>query len=193
MDVNQATNVLDCWVSAAARSLTIFVAQEMAAYKVYTVVPMLVKFIESLTNIYVRYNRRRLKGAKGVDDTLMALGTLFDVLLKVCKVGLCRCGELQSAAALQGVRQHRCPLSESAATQGAKVLLKTCSQHCRRAVDGQQAGTLQLWQAEWWGLAAPHVPKAGQQRLLLIKGLRSNVCTKWYPVSQWGANTGLRP
>eukprot|EP00891_Asterochloris_glomerata_P009063 jgi/Astpho2/9063/e_gw1.00133.6.1_t len=86
VDVNQATNVLDCWVSAAARSLTIFVAQEMAAYKVYTVVPMLVKFIESLTNIYVRYNRRRLKGAKGVDDTLMALGTLFDVLLKVCKV-----------------------------------------------------------------------------------------------------------
>ena len=97
VDVDQATNVLDCWVSAAARSLTIFVAHEMAAYKVYTVVPMLVKFIESLTNIYVRYNRRRLKGAKGVDDTLMALGTLFDVLLKVCKVGLCRSsGEMVS-------------------------------------------------------------------------------------------------
>ena len=122
VDVDQATNVLDCWVSAAARSLTIFVAQEMAAYKVYTVVPMLVKFIESLTNIYVRYNRRRLKGAKGVDDTLMALGTLFDVLLKVCKVGLCQSHELHPAAALQGVFRVRCLLGKLAASQGAKVL-----------------------------------------------------------------------
>jgi isoleucyl-tRNA synthetase len=31
------------------------------AYRLYTVAPFLVKFIENLTNIYVRFNRKRLK------------------------------------------------------------------------------------------------------------------------------------
>jgi hypothetical protein len=58
----------------------------MGAYRLYTVVPELVKFIDDLTNIYVRYNRRRLKGRNGDADTRMALAVLFDTLLTVCKV-----------------------------------------------------------------------------------------------------------
>jgi isoleucyl-tRNA synthetase len=50
------------------------------------VVPYLVRFIDSLTNVYVRYNRKRLKGGKGQADTAVALAALFDVLLTVCKV-----------------------------------------------------------------------------------------------------------
>lgn len=61
VDLSKASNVLDRWISAASRSLTAFVRQEMEAYRLYTVVPYLVKFIDSLTNIYVRYNRKRLK------------------------------------------------------------------------------------------------------------------------------------
>jgi isoleucyl-tRNA synthetase len=65
----------------------------MEAYRLYAVVPALVNFIEQLTNIYVRYNRKRLKGARGQDDCEMALATLFDTLLKVCiallVVGMC--------------------------------------------------------------------------------------------------------
>jgi isoleucyl-tRNA synthetase len=53
--------VLDRWILAAARSLTTFVRQEMEGYRLYTVVPQLVTFIDQLTNIYVRYNRKRLK------------------------------------------------------------------------------------------------------------------------------------
>lgn len=49
-------------------------------------VPYLVRFIDSLTNVYVRYNRKRLKGGKGQADTAVALAALFDVLLTVCKV-----------------------------------------------------------------------------------------------------------
>ena len=49
-------------------------------------VPYLVTFIDSLTNVYVRYNRRRLKGRGGADDCEAALAALFDVLLTVCKV-----------------------------------------------------------------------------------------------------------
>lgn len=55
-------------------------------HRLYTVVPYLVRFIDSLTNVYVRYNRKRLKGAKGPEDCSLALASLFDVLLTVCKV-----------------------------------------------------------------------------------------------------------
>lgn len=88
VDVSNASNVLDRWINAASRSLTSFVTEEMNGYRLYTVVPVLVKFINNLTNIYVRYNRRRLKGSKGTEDTLMALVSLYDVLLTVCKVGV---------------------------------------------------------------------------------------------------------
>ena len=81
----------------------------MAAYRLYTVVPYLVKFVDSLTNVYVRYNRRRMKGMGGAgggegdvvegevpssggvskgEDALMALCSLYDVLLSVCKVSV---------------------------------------------------------------------------------------------------------
>jgi isoleucyl-tRNA synthetase len=64
--------VLDRWILAAARSLTAYVRQEMEGYRLYTVVPQLVTFIEQLTNIYVRYNRKRLKVG-------FNLGLLFNV------------------------------------------------------------------------------------------------------------------
>jgi isoleucyl-tRNA synthetase len=78
--------VLDRWIAAAVRSLTAYVRAEMEAYRLYTVVPRLVSFIDQLTNIYVRYNRKRLKGGKGRADCLAALTTLFHVLLTVTKV-----------------------------------------------------------------------------------------------------------
>uniref|UniRef100_A0A061R806 isoleucine--tRNA ligase n=1 Tax=Tetraselmis sp. GSL018 TaxID=582737 RepID=A0A061R806_9CHLO len=86
VDVSAASNVLDRWINSASRSLVRYVKQEMEAYRLYTVAPFLVKFIENLTNIYVRFNRKRLKGAKGQEDTLMALTSLYGVLLTVCRV-----------------------------------------------------------------------------------------------------------
>ena len=53
----------------------------MEGYRLYTVVPYLVQFSDNLTNIYVRYNRRRLKGGKGDDDARMALAVLYDVIM----------------------------------------------------------------------------------------------------------------
>ena len=84
--MSKATNILDRWIAAATRRLTAFVRVEMDAYRLYTVVPDLVRFIDSLTNIYVRYNRGRLKGRLGAADCRFALASLFDVLLTVCKV-----------------------------------------------------------------------------------------------------------
>ncbi|CAO2596028.1 Isoleucine--tRNA ligase, cytoplasmic [Lemmus lemmus] len=56
------------------------------AYRLYTVVPRLVKFVDILTNWYVRMNRRRLKGENGTEDCVVALETLFGVLLSLCRL-----------------------------------------------------------------------------------------------------------
>ncbi|KAI9040849.1 isoleucine--tRNA ligase ILS1 [Aspergillus affinis] len=74
------TNVMDRWILASCQSLLKFVNEEMAGYRLYTVVPRLLGLIENTTNWYIRFNRRRLKGENGVNDTLHALNTLFEVL-----------------------------------------------------------------------------------------------------------------
>ncbi|KAJ5162738.1 Aminoacyl-tRNA synthetase class 1a anticodon-binding [Penicillium coprophilum] len=74
------TNVMDRWILASCQSLLRFINQEMAAYRLYTVVPRLLELIDNTTNWYIRFNRKRLKGENGVDDTLHALNTLFEVL-----------------------------------------------------------------------------------------------------------------
>ena len=81
-----AMNVMDLWILSAFQSLTKFVHQEMAAYRLYTVVPRLLQFIEALTNWYVRMNRSRLKGKYGPEDSHLALSTLFQVLYGLCKL-----------------------------------------------------------------------------------------------------------
>ena len=68
-----SANVLDRWLLASCRELARFVRAEMGAYRLYTVVPRLTRFIADLTNVYVRFNRSRLKGkdssgAAGGDD-----------------------------------------------------------------------------------------------------------------------------
>ncbi|PIO28299.1 hypothetical protein AB205_0096610 [Aquarana catesbeiana] len=80
------TNIMDKWIVSFTQSLVQFFKTEMSAYRLYTVVPRLVKFVDMLTNWYVRMNRRRLKGESGTDDCLMALETLFSVLLSMCRL-----------------------------------------------------------------------------------------------------------
>ena len=106
MDLTKASNILDRWIAAATRRLTAFVRAEMDAYRLYTVVPDLVRFIESLTNIYVRYNRARLKGRLGAADCGFALASLFDVLLTVSKVGCWQGWWDALEAGLQAEHQH---------------------------------------------------------------------------------------
>ncbi|MCL7047303.1 hypothetical protein MKW94_012610 [Papaver nudicaule] len=83
--IQKLPNVLDQWINSATESLVHFVRQEMDAYRLYTVVPYILKFIDNLTNIYVRFNRKRLKGGTGEHECNMALSTLDHVLLTTCK------------------------------------------------------------------------------------------------------------
>ncbi|XP_039434927.1 isoleucine--tRNA ligase, cytoplasmic [Culex pipiens pallens] len=82
----RSTNVMDVWITSFKESLLEFVAKEMKAYHLYTVVPRLTKFIDQLTNWYVRMNRKRIKGEFGVEDCYHALDTLYDVLMAMVQM-----------------------------------------------------------------------------------------------------------
>ena len=81
-----STNDVDVWVLAATVGLVKYVHTEMKAYRLYTVVPRLVGFIEELTNWYVRLNRDRLKGLYGDKESYVGLCVLYDVLLTMALI-----------------------------------------------------------------------------------------------------------
>ncbi|EOA32665.1 hypothetical protein CARUB_v10015963mg [Capsella rubella] len=86
MKTLESSNVLDQWIHSATQSLVNSVCDKMDKYRLDEVVPDLVEFLDNLTNIYVRFNRKRLKGRTGKDDCHKALSTLYNVLLTSCKV-----------------------------------------------------------------------------------------------------------
>lgn len=47
--------------------------------------PRLLGLIDNTTNWYIRFNRKRLKGEYGVEDTKHALNSLFEVLFTLCR------------------------------------------------------------------------------------------------------------
>ncbi|KAI0344747.1 hypothetical protein BDW22DRAFT_1418918 [Trametopsis cervina] len=80
-----SNNVMDRWILARCQSLIKLVREEMAAYRLYTIIPRLLDLIDELTNWYIRFNRRRLKGEDGKEDTISALNTLFETLFTLCR------------------------------------------------------------------------------------------------------------
>ncbi|KOC69966.1 Isoleucine--tRNA ligase, cytoplasmic [Habropoda laboriosa] len=81
-----SSNIMDRWILSFTQTLLQLVKREMQAYKLYTVVPHLVKYIDNLTNWYVRMNRKRIKGDGGASDCQEALSTLFSVLYTMVRV-----------------------------------------------------------------------------------------------------------
>ena len=78
-------NIMDRWILARCQSLIKLVREEMAAYRLYTIIPRLLGLIDELTNWYIRFNRKRLKGENGKEDTVSALNTLFEALFTLCR------------------------------------------------------------------------------------------------------------
>ncbi len=66
-------------LQAAMADLVQFVRKEMQGYRLYTVVPRLLDFVDQLTNWYVRLNRRRIKGSDGAAEALASITALFEV------------------------------------------------------------------------------------------------------------------
>ena len=81
-----SSNKMDRWILSFTETLLQFLKTEMQAYRLYTVVPRLIKYIDNLTNWYVRMNRRRIKGEGGKKDCEFALNTLFRVVYTMVRI-----------------------------------------------------------------------------------------------------------
>jgi isoleucyl-tRNA synthetase len=80
----QSQNLLDQWIQASMAGLLSFVRKEMAAYRLYTVVPRLLSFMDDLTNWHLRMSRNRCKGKEGQDAQIIVLSVVFEVLTVLC-------------------------------------------------------------------------------------------------------------
>jgi isoleucyl-tRNA synthetase len=78
--------LLDRWVLSVLQSLIRDVNTEMEGYRLYTVVPRLVAFIDDLTNWYIRLSRRRFWKSEDDGDKAAAYATLYEVLTTYARV-----------------------------------------------------------------------------------------------------------
>lgn len=78
-----SSNIMDRWILSFTQSLLQYVRKEMELYHLFNVIPRLTKYVDYLTNWYVRMNRKRLKGDSGKDDCKTALTTLFNVIFNI--------------------------------------------------------------------------------------------------------------
>ncbi len=79
-------NVLDRWIVSSMETLIADVTEAMDAYDLQKAVRPFVKFIEDLTNWYIRRSRRRFWKSTNDDDKLNAYRTLRYVLVQLSKV-----------------------------------------------------------------------------------------------------------
>ena len=69
--------ILDLWLHSRLQSLKNLVNKAMGEYKLYLVVPELLKFLDELTNIYIRFNRSRFWAEGMSKDKQAAYFTLY--------------------------------------------------------------------------------------------------------------------
>jgi isoleucyl-tRNA synthetase len=82
----KSQNELDRWIVSELNNLIGSVNREMEQYNLYKVVPLLVEFIDNLTNWYIRRSRRRFWKSENDSDKNDAYTTLYWVLVEFSKV-----------------------------------------------------------------------------------------------------------
>ena len=80
-DFENSDNVLDKWLLAKTNSLVEYVKEEMNNYRLYTVLEAKLRFLNDLSNWYVKLNKLRLKGETSIDDCETCLSLLLHALL----------------------------------------------------------------------------------------------------------------
>lgn len=84
--IPQSENILDKWILSRMQSLLSKTEAEMGRYHLYNVVPGLLDFIEDLTNIYIRFNRKRFWDEGDTKDKNSAYQTLYYILYTMTHV-----------------------------------------------------------------------------------------------------------
>ncbi len=82
----ESENVLDRWIVSSMETLITDVTEAMDAYDLQKAVRPFVKFVEDLTNWYIRRSRRRFWKSTNDTDKLSAYRTLRYVLVQLSKV-----------------------------------------------------------------------------------------------------------
>jgi len=82
----ESANVLDRWIVSSMETLIADVTAAMDAYDLQRAVRPFVKFVEDLTNWYIRRSRRRFWKSTNDTDKLSAYRTLRYVLVQLAKV-----------------------------------------------------------------------------------------------------------
>ncbi|MGA2507888.1 MAG: isoleucine--tRNA ligase [Chitinispirillaceae bacterium] len=77
---------LDFWIVSLLNDTIDCVNREMEEYNLYKVVPLLIDFIDNLTNWYIRRSRRRFWKSENDKDKDVAYRTLYYVLVEFVKV-----------------------------------------------------------------------------------------------------------
>jgi isoleucyl-tRNA synthetase len=85
-DAARSENLLDQWVLSRLHTLIHHANAEMAAYRLYKVVPALEEMIEDLTNTYIRFAREHFWADGMPEDKRYAYETLYTVLATLAKV-----------------------------------------------------------------------------------------------------------
>ncbi len=81
-----SANVLDRWILSSLETLVQDVTEAMDRYDLQRAVRPFIRFIEDLTNWYIRRSRRRFWKSQDDDDKRHAYGTLHHVLLHTAQV-----------------------------------------------------------------------------------------------------------
>lgn len=81
-----STHELDQWIISLLNHVIDSVNREMREYNLFRVVPLLVDFIDNLTNWYIRRSRRRFWKSENDVDKNSAYETLYFVLVEFSKI-----------------------------------------------------------------------------------------------------------
>ena len=81
-----STNLLDRWIRSSLETLSTNVVEAMDHYDLQQSVRPFVRFIEELTNWYIRRSRRRFWKSQDDGDKAQAYETLYSVLLQLSKI-----------------------------------------------------------------------------------------------------------
>jgi isoleucyl-tRNA synthetase len=79
-------NQLDRWILSSLETLAAEVTAAMDGYDLQRAVRPFVRFIEDLTNWYIRRSRRRFWKSQNDDDKLHAFATLYQTLLELTRI-----------------------------------------------------------------------------------------------------------
>jgi len=85
-DAEKSPNLLDQWILSRLNSLIQLTEREMEQYHLYAVVPVLLQFVEELTNTYIRFNRPHFWENGMTETKRYAFETLHHVLVTLSKV-----------------------------------------------------------------------------------------------------------